>query len=328
MTRRRYLPALVAVIAVAGIGAWYGLAPERASPSGFQGYVEGNLVLIGPEEGGRIEVLKVEAGDRVQEGAMLFELDAALQKAQRLEAEAKLHQAEAQLADFRAALQRPEQIAVLKAQEERAQAQLDYSRSELERQRTLFDRGYTAQARLDQAQSTFDRDRAALAEIKHQIEAGQIAGRTAEIMAAEATVQAAQAMLGQAETRLSKRRVNAPAEALVQDVYFRPGEVVNAGQPVLGLLPPTNRRIRFYVPEPRLSTLTLGATVAIACDSCPGDLQGRIVFISREAEFTPPVIFSEEERAKLVFRVEAQPTGDWTLPIGLPVTVTAADRRP
>jgi HlyD family secretion protein len=127
--------------------------------------------------------------------------------------------------------------------------------------------------------------------------------------------------LRQAETRVSRRQVVAPTAAQVQAVYFRAGETVNAGQPVLALLPPENRRIRFYVPEPRLATLALGTLVRLSCDSCPVGLQARISFIAREAEFTPPVIFSENERAKLVFRIEARPLDGADLPIGLPVTV-------
>ena len=107
----------------------------------------------------------------------------------------------------------------------------------------------------------------------------------------------------------------------MQDVYFRAGEVVNAGQPVLALLPPGNRRIRFYVPEPRALDHRARRAVAVTCDSCPAGSCATIVFISQEAEYTPPVIFSEQERAKLVFRVEAQPAATRALPIGLPVTV-------
>jgi len=101
---------------------------------------------------------------------------------------------------------------------------------------------------------------------------------------------------------------------------------VNAGQPVLALLPPANLRVRFYVPEPVLSTLFLGEAVRVTCDNCGEGLRARITFISSEAEFTPPVIFSEQERAKLVFRVEARPLdADVRLPIGLPVGVTPAE---
>ncbi|KLK90482.1 hypothetical protein AA309_25595 [Microvirga vignae] len=304
-----------------GTGAWFVMRPQEIDAD-FQGYVEGYLIFMAPEDGGRIERLAVDSADRVTQGQLLFELESSMQVAQRNEAEARLHQAKAQLADLQAALQRPEQIAILKAQEERAKAQLTLSRAELDRQQTLFERGIAAKAQFDQARTAFERDRAAVEEAQRQIEAGQIAGRTAEIRAAEASVQAAEAGLRQAETRLARRRVVAPATAQVQDVYFRAGETVNPGQPVLALLPPENRRIRFYVPEPRLSTLALGTLVGLSCDSCPVGLQARISFIAREAEFTPPVIFSEEERAKLVFRVEARPLDSAELPIGLPVTVT------
>jgi HlyD family secretion protein len=321
------LIALAVLLLAGGAAAWF-FWPQSDNTIRFQGYVEGYLVFMAPEEGGRIEELTVDSGDRVAEGTMLFRLDASVQSAQRNEAAAKLQQTRAQLANLEAALRRPEEIAVLEAQEERAQAQLGLSQAELDRQRTLFERGIAAKAQYDQARTAFERDKAALAEVQRQIDAGQIAGRSGEIGAAEAAVQANEAALMQAETRLAKRQVKAPSDAQVQDVYFRAGETVNAGQPVLALLPPANRRIRFYVPEPLLATIALGQTVGLSCDSCKDGLQARISFISSEAEFTPPVIFSEQERAKLVFRVEARPLDGANLPIGLPVTVTPAEPEP
>jgi HlyD family secretion protein len=319
--KARAVVVLLLVVAAASGAYWYSTR-EDEGPSAFQGYIEGNLVFMAPEESGRIERMEIEAGDQVAEGQLLFALESSVQQAQRNEAEARHRQAEAQLANIKAALQRPEQIAVLRAGEERARANLDLSKNEFERQQMLFQKGISAKARLDQAESAYQRDKAALEEATRQIQAGQISGRSGEIEAAEALVRANEAMLRQAETRLAKRRVMAPAGARVQDVYFRAGEVVNAGQPVLALLPPANLRFRFYVPETVLSTLTLGGTVSIACDSCGEDLRARISFISREAEFTPPVIFSEQERAQLVFRVEARSlAADIRLPIGLPVTV-------
>jgi HlyD family secretion protein len=318
---------LAVLLLAGGAAAWF-FWPQSDDTVRFQGYVEGYLVFMAPEEGGRIEELTVDSGDRVAEGKMLFRLDASVQSAQRNEAAAKLQQTRAQLANLEAALQRPEEIAVLEAQEERAQAQLGLSQAELDRQRTLFERGIAAKAQYDQARTAFERDKAALAEVQRQIDAGQIAGRSGEIGAAEAAVQANEAALMQAETRLAKRQVKAPSDAQVQDVYFRAGETVNAGQPVLALLPPANRRIRFYVPEPLLATIALGQTVGLSCDSCKDGLQARISFISSEAEFTPPVIFSEQERAKLVFRVEARPLDGADLPIGLPVTVTPTEPEP
>ena len=328
MKRAIRLILVLALLAAAGGAAFWYFGRDEEKPVAFQGYMEGNLVYMAPEESGRIERQEVEAGDQVSEGQLLFALESSVQIAQRNETEARLRQAEAQLANLKAALQRPEQIAVLKAQEARTRAQLELSRNEFERQQTLFQRGISAKAQLDQARSAFDRDKAALEEAQRQIQAAQLSGRSAEIDAAEAAVRATEAMLRQAETRVAKRRVHAPAAARVQDVYFRAGEVVNAGQPVLSLLPPGNVRVRFYVPEPVLSTVSLGQTVAIRCDSCADGLRGKISFISREAEYTPPVIFSDKERAKLVFRAEAKPTGGIDLPIGLPVTVAPLDAPP
>ena len=325
MKRRLIVAALAVLLLAIGASSWFLLRPNEVD-TGFQGYVEGYLVFMAPEDGGRVERLAVDAADQVTQGQLLFELESSMQIAQRNEAEARLHQARAQLADLQTALQRPEQIAILKAQEERAKAQLTLSQAELDRQRTLFERGIAAKAQFDQARTAFARDSAALEETQRQIEAGQISGRTAEIRAAEAAVQAAEAALRQAETRVSRRRVAAPTAAQVQDIYFRTGETVNAGQPILALLPRENRRVRFYVPEPHLATLAPGTFVRLSCDSCPAGLQARISFIAREAEFTPPVIFSEEERAKLVFRIEARPLDGADLPIGLPVTVMPVEQ--
>jgi HlyD family secretion protein len=117
---------------------------------------------------------------------------------------------------------------------------------------------------------------------------------------------------------------------MVQEVYFRPGEAVAAGQPVLALLPPDNRKLRFYVPEPLYTSVPLGSAVTVTCDGCGRDgLPAQITFASREVEFTPPVIFSQKERARLVFRLEARLEGEAArLPLGLPVTVRLRDATP
>jgi HlyD family secretion protein len=320
MKRARIILAIL-VLASAVAGGWWYWRGGSAESGSLQGYVEGNFIYLAAEDGGRIARLDVESGDEVRAGQAVGELESSMQVAQRDEAAARLGQARATLENLKAAQQRPEQIAVLKSQEERARANLDLSRAELDRQQDLFKRGVSAKARLDQAQSAFERDKAALEEAGRQIEAARLAGRAAEIDAAEAMVRAAEAALQQAEVRLAKRRLVAPAGAHVQDVYFRAGEVVSAGQPILALLPPGNLRFRFYVPEPLLSQVTVGRGVTVTCDRCP-PLAATISFVSRDAEFTPPVIFSEQERAKLVFRVEARPRGETRLPVGLPVSVS------
>ncbi len=302
--KRRILIAAAAVVLVA---AAFFLWPRGGAGNTLQGYIEGDLLLVGAESTGRIIELAVDAGSKVEANAHLFALDDEEQKAARNEAAARLE-------DLKAAGQRPEQIAILQATESRAKAALDFSRSELDRQRALFQKGYSSEARMQQAQSAFDRDEAALKEVRGQITAAELVGREAAIAAAEAALQGA-------EKALAKRRVAAPVAAGVEDIYFRAGEVVAPGQPVLALLPPGNRKVRFYVPEPSLSALRLGQSVTVQCDGCT-DIKATLTFLSNEAEFTPPVIFSEEERSKLVFRAEARLTNGEALPLGLPVSVS------
>lgn len=321
--RKRRIALIIASVAIfVALLVW--LQGWRSGPQTvFQGYVEGNFVYVAPESGGRITTLALKEGQSTEAGQPAFTLDDRSENAQRNEAEARLNQATAQLEDLKAAQQRPEQIAVLKAQEDQARAQAAQAKTDLDRQKSLLERGYTSKAAFDQAQTTFDRATAALAEAQRQITAAELAARTAAINAAEAATRAGDAALAQANVALSKRAVTVPVKAKVQDVFFRVGEVVNAGQPVLSLLPPGNIKYRFYVPEPLLANIRLGQEVSITCDSCPPGLKARVSFISQTTEFTPPVIFSDEERAKLVFKIEALPLAPMELPVGLPVKIHA-----
>jgi HlyD family secretion protein len=136
-------------------------------------------------------------------------------------------------------------------------------------------------------------------------------GRDKEIAAAQADVEAARAVLAQSDWRLAQRAIafNAapPAKALVHDTFYSEGEWVAAGSPVVSLLPPGNIKLRFFVPETAVGALTLGQAVRAVCDGCSAPVSAKISYISRQAEFTPPVIYSREQRAKLVFLIEARP---------------------
>lgn len=242
---------------------------EDADSNQLAGYVEANLVLVGPEESGRLDQLAVEEGDHVDKGAFLFVLESKVQEAAVAAAQARVNEA--------------------KASQEQA-------RKSLARAERLVETHVASQSRLDDAQAAFD--------------------------TASATVAAAQASLDEAKTKLDRRKVYAPAAGSVEEVYFRPGEVVSAGQPVIALLPPENLRVRFYVPEPKRAALKIGDIVGVSCDGCEDGLTAEVSFIGREAEYTPPVIFSREERRKLVYLVEAKPQGKTRdLTAGQPVTV-------
>lgn len=139
---------------------------------------------------------------------------------------------------------------------------------------------------------------------------------------AESALQQAEARLNAAKTRLARRQASSPVAGTIEEIYFRPGETVPAGRPVVSVLPPANVKVRFYVSQQRLPSLKPGDPVTVQCDGCDKDITAKISFIARSAEYTPPVIYSLEERSKLVFLVEARPDNPDKLRAGQPVTVT------
>ncbi|HYB05374.1 MAG TPA: HlyD family efflux transporter periplasmic adaptor subunit [Methyloceanibacter sp.] len=291
----------------------------------FPGYMEAHLVLVGSEQGGRVEILSVEEGDSVEKGMPIFTLESTEQEAEVAAARTRVTEAEARLADAKQHMQRPGEIEVLEAALAQAKAMLVQSNLTLDRTQRLFDKHWVSQAQLDDAQAQHDRNEAAVAEAEKRIAAANLPNRSDLIDAAAASVETSRHSLEQAEKALAKRKVFAPAAGTIEEVYFRPGEVVNAGQAVVALLPPGNLKVRFFVQEPVRAALHLDQTVRVTCDGCKGELTAKISFIAREGEFTPPVIFSREQREKLVFLVEARPieaTGKLTA--GQPVTVSLA----
>jgi HlyD family secretion protein len=283
------------------------------SPSGdtgpLQGYVEGDYLRIAAPEAAWIGAVPVAEGTMVKAGQRLFTLDDTAAQAALAEAKAGLAQAEAALADRRLGA-RAEEIAGLEAQRRQAAAALKLARQDLERQQSLAADNVAARSRLEQAQSTAAQAAARLEQTSAQLATARLPARPDQVAAAEAAVAAARAALAQAEWRLSQRHIDSPADALVDDIVRRPGEWAPAGGVVVSILPPGHVKLVLFVPERRRAALMPGGTLAVSCDGCKPGLSARITRIAAEAEYTPPVIYSRDTRAKLVYRVEAALTSD------------------
>jgi HlyD family secretion protein len=310
-----WLGGLVTAAAVAlGIGP----APDHAL--WIQGYGEADYVRIAAPVERELQTLSVERGSRVNAGDPLFALDPTMEQAARDAAAAELGAAQAELAD----LEKPERDPELEARMARiaqAEADREYAQLQVRRLEALVKTSAAARDRLDEARAQLDRNRALVDQLRAEHEMGLLGARADRIDAARARVRAAQAALVQTEHRLAEIAPRAPAAARVEDTHFRPGERVPAGRPVVTLLPPPNMKIRFFVPEPLLPRVRPGQALGWRCDGCPADLQAEVSFVASEAEFTPPVIYSVESRDKLVFMVEARPTGEFRPRPGQPVDV-------
>lgn len=318
----RLLVPIMLVLAIS-IGWLWWSTQRQVGPAAWQGYVEADFVDVAPVEAGRLTVLFVGRGDRVAQAAPLFRQDDTEERAARDQAARQLAQAEMQLKNLEAG-GKPTEIAQAESNLADMQATLKRTKTDLDRDAALLRTGFATTQTVDQrradfrsASAKFDAAAAALAQQRLPL------GRADEIKAQHAFIAAERAALDVAQWHLDQRTVAAPIGGRVADVLAQPGEMVPAGTPVVSLLPSQNIFVRFFVPETALSQIHYGAEVGFDCDGCRKGLVGRISFISPQAEYTPPVIYSETTRAKLVFRIEARPLPAEAAPLnpGQPVDV-------
>ena len=305
---------LVLILLVAGC--------EKGETNAWQGYIEGEYVLLASPYAGQLQKLYVRRGEQVEAGKPLFALEQEAERAARAEAEERLKGAQARGENLQAA-RRPPEITALREQVNQAKAAEQFSRTQLAREEELMRKGYTTRPKLDEARSAHIRDRARVKEAEAQLNNALMPlGREAEREAAEAEMAAARAALAQAAWRLEQKSVAAPVSGMVQDTFFVSGEWVPAGRPVASILPPGNVKARFYIPEPLLATFAVGKSIVVRCDGCPA-IGAKVSYVSSQAEYTPPVLYSKEARTKLLFLAEARldPADGAKLRPGQPIDV-------
>lgn len=296
----------------------------------WSGYTEGDYVYVAAPLAGTVSALHVQAGEQVVRGKPLFALESTAEEAARAEAQARLAAARSQAADTEKG-KRAAEIAVQEAQLAQARAQLQLARRELARRAPLVEIGAVSRSEHDSARAAAAEAQARVAELEASLRVSRLPSRVDERAAAEAQVEAARQVLRQNAWRAEQKEQAAPADGVVSDTFFRPGEFVAAGQPVLSLLPPSQVKARFYVAEPELAQVAPGQRVLLSCDGCGQPMEARVSFIATRAEYTPPVIYSNEQRSKLVFLVEAKPVAladAARLRPGQPLDVRPAPRKP
>jgi HlyD family secretion protein len=277
----------------------------KNSAGAFQGYIEGEYVYVAAPIAGALTNLAVARGDSVKAGQRLFELERQSEAAALAVAEKNLAQAQAQLDDLKKG-QRPTELASLAAQIERAQADLKLAGDELARREKLDVTDVVSKEELDQARAQRDADQAQVDQLTADLETAKLGGRDDAIRAAQAAVESQRAALDKAKWSFDQKQQFAPADAAVHDTLYRQGEFVAAGNPVVVLLPPENLKVRFFVPQEKLAQIKIGGTVSVECDGAAKPFSATVNYISTQAEYTPPVIFSRETRANLVFMIEAK----------------------
>lgn len=277
---------------------------DRPQRDVVQGYVEGEFVYVASPLAGALESLFVQRGSQINAGDPLFALECGAETAAQAQAAKRLEEGRARLDDAKKG-KRPPEIEAIEAQLKQSRAALELSEKEFGRQSNLFRSGTTSTQELDRARSARDQDRQRVSQLEADLETAQLGSRSDQIAAAEANVRALEAALAKAEWDLSQKRQDAPQSGLIFDTLYRTGEWVAAGKPVVVLLPPANIKVRAFVPEARVGTIHVGDPVRVVVDGVSEPFSGKVSFISPQAEYTPPVIYSQESRSKLVFMIEA-----------------------
>jgi HlyD family secretion protein len=331
MKRRALLIVVVVIFSATAAGLFWraplmaalGFSGERDR---YLGYVEGETSLIAPPVAGRLVQRPVDRGVQVRKGDRLFVIDPVV-------AQAEVSRAEGALAEARSRYEnllkgkRPEEKEITTAQRRETDAALAMAEIEYKRQSELLAKGVGTRKDYENAESTMRQLRMRQSSLIAQEKVNELGARPDEIAAAKAQVDQDQAALDQAKKRLDDLMPGAPEDGLIENTFFNVGEWVPAGAAVVSLLPPFRVKLRFFVPQDDVALLQMGQTVSFTCDSCPPDLKARIIYISPRTEFTPPVIYSQTARTKLVFLVEARPEPtEIRLSPGLPITVAPVAR--
>jgi HlyD family secretion protein len=277
---------------------------NKAPSDLVQGYVEGEYVYVASPYGGALATLSVRRGTQVVAGDALFTLEHISEKAVRDEAERKLSQARANLQDRRKG-KRPSEIASLQAQLQQAQAALQLSLREMARQEGLAAvPGAAVELEVDRARSARDQNQQRVSQLEADLRTALLGSRRDQVVAAEAEVRAKEAALAKAEWDFAQKRQAAPKSGFVFDTLYREGEWVPAGRPVVVLLPPDHIKVRAFVSQVKLGSIKLGDPVHVTVDGVPGSISGQVSYMSPKAEYTPPMLYSQGSRDKLVFMIE------------------------
>lgn len=310
------LPTWLASI-VAVIMPIFGQTPEQV----YNGYVEGDYVYVAPLSAGRIVSIAVNEGEHVVAGQLLMSLDDTTERAALRGAEARVAVASANLDNLKTG-RREDEIEVIRASLARAKADQQLAKTTLARSSQLLERNLVPVAQLDAQQAALDSADALVLQLIAELRVAELPARDAQQLAAEATLTASKADADLARSSLDNRIILSPTNGLVERVFFDAGEVAATAAPAMAILPPGKLKALFFVPEPERAEFSIGDVLNMTCDGCADGLTVRVTRMASDPQHTPPIIYSREERSRLVFRAEAILQDAPNLLPGQPVTLT------
>lgn len=250
----------------------------------YNGYIDADLIYLSSNTAGRLTDLLVQRGQSVRLHELLFKVEQTTENN---------------------AMQRSQlSEKTLLAQRQQLLDEIHYSSIRYQRNKETRQHDASSQNDLDVAKKDLDVLKDQLAAIDFQIKSSQLDTQDKQ-------------------WQVARKEAHAPAAGLIFDTYYTPNEFVQGGQPILSLITKQLIKVIFFVPEKELGSLRLNTKVNLSADGAPLFATGTVHYISKIAQYTPPNLFSRDERHQLVFRVEARidkPQLD-QLHLGQPVTL-------
>lgn len=288
----------------------------------FSGYTYGEFIYLSHNTTEIINNIFIKKGEKVKKGQNLVQMEN-FSVENSLGIASKNYEAERALLRNMNVGERTEELNVIRSQLERAKSAAKLAQSQVKRYQRLYETHVVSEAEWDNVREDYAQKTAQVKELASQINAKKLPARNDEIKNQLSRVDSAKLQVEKANWDVDQNIIKAPEDALVYDIIYRPGERPLAGKPIISLLAPENIKVRFFVPEKMLGNLAPGRKVTFLCDGCSADLNGVINYISPQAEYSPPVIYSTVRREKLLFMVEAIPDGEkpYALKPGQPVEV-------
>lgn len=271
------------------------------------GYIEARLLFLSAPVAGKLISINDTRGAAVNPGDVLLTLDSQPERADMTAAAAAMRQALANLRNLHKG-RRDAALKAIEAEIKQRRAELLFAQKELSRHQKLRTKKHIGQDILDTSLRNINTTKAKLQQLAANLSYAKLPARIDIIHAAEAALAVSQAQLEKARWYHQQKTLKSPTRALIYDTFYQRGEQVPANHPILALLPSTNIKAVFFIPQFALSQLHLGERINIHCDQCPSHITATISFISPQAEYTPPIIYSQHTRNKLVYRVEARLT--------------------
>jgi HlyD family secretion protein len=324
------------LIALVIVGAVVTLLLVRRTANGpiglkVSGTLEVTTIELAFKVEGRLHERLVDEGETVRNGQTVARLDSDELMQDRDARAADLRSAEAALADLQAGSRR-EEIARGEATLNRVKAEADRAAADYFRSEELLRREVISRMEYDAAKAAKDSSAAALREAEENLRLLKAGPRPDAVRQAKGRQDAAQAALALSATRLAQAVLASPANGIVLSKHAEPGEMLTPGSPVITIGKMDEVWLKAYIPETELGRVKVGQIARVTSDTWPDKVyEGKISFISPQAEFTPKNVQTEKERVKLVYRVKitlSNPNGE--LKPGMPadaVIETGVERK-